>query len=125
MSKHTPGTWQAINWTYHSTSTVVVDDPSVVTGKRVIAECATEEDANLIAAAPKLLAASVNARDMLATERQAFFDCNAIHHLTTNLDQERIVVYGDGIWLDKDDAEVVGDYDRALAQLDAAIAQAT
>lgn len=57
MSKHTPGTWQAINWTYHSTSTVVVDDPSVVTGKRVIAECATEEDARLIAAAPDLLEA--------------------------------------------------------------------
>lgn len=79
----------------------------------------------LMAQRDELLAASVNARDMLATERQAFVDCNAIHKLTTNLDQERIVVYGDGIWLDKDDAEVVGDYDRALAQLDAAIAKAT
>ena len=61
MSKHTPGEWQAINWTYHSTSTVVVDDPSVVSGKRVIAECATEEDARLIAAAPELLRALLGA----------------------------------------------------------------
>lgn len=69
MSKHTPGEWQAINWTYHSTSTVVVDDPSVVTGKRVIAECATEEDARLIAAAPELLEAMAS----LLREHDAVF----------------------------------------------------
>lgn len=66
MSKHTPGEWQAINWTYHSTSTVVVDDPSVVTGKRVIAECATEEDARLIATAPRMLVALKRAAHILA-----------------------------------------------------------
>lgn len=73
MSKHTPGTWQAINWTYHSTSTVVVDDPSVVTGKRVIAECATEEDARLISASPDLLAALNAYRDAIhfAQDKQA------------------------------------------------------
>lgn len=52
---HTPGQWRAIHWTRHAATTVVVDDPSVITGKRVIADCATEEDARLIAAAPEML----------------------------------------------------------------------
>lgn len=46
------------------------------------------------------------ARDMIATERQAFADCN---------------VRPDG-GFDEEDAEAVADYDRALAQIDAALA---
>jgi hypothetical protein len=51
----THGQWRAIEWTRHAATTVVVDDPTCVTGKRVIAECEIEDDARLIAAAPDLL----------------------------------------------------------------------
>ena len=58
MSKtHTPGPWQAIEWTCHAPTTVVVDDDAVVTKKRVVADCDTTADARLIAAAPDLLVA--------------------------------------------------------------------
>lgn len=58
MSKHTPGEWAAIEWRCHAKTTVVVEDASVVTGKRVIADVETsEDDARLIAAAPELLEA--------------------------------------------------------------------
>ncbi len=56
MSAHTPEPWAAIKWSCHAKTTVVVDDPTVVTGKRVVAEAGSEEDARLIAAAPELLA---------------------------------------------------------------------
>lgn len=46
------------------------------------------------------------ARDMIATDRHAFADCN---------------VLPEG-GFDADDAQVVADYDRALAQIDAALA---
>lgn len=52
---HTPGPWHAQNWTRHAAATVLVDDALAVTGKRVIADCGTEADARLIAAAPDLL----------------------------------------------------------------------
>lgn len=55
--------WKAIEWSRHGASTVVVDDPSWVTGKRIVAECGTPEDAKVIAAAPDLLEA---AQDVLA-----------------------------------------------------------
>jgi hypothetical protein len=48
------------------------------------------------------------ARDMIATDRHAFADCN---------------VLPEG-GFDADDAQVVADYDRALAQIDAALASA-
>ena len=50
-------TWQALKWTRHSRTTVVADDPRIVTGKRVIAECESEDVARLVAVAPRLLAA--------------------------------------------------------------------
>ncbi|WP_448673381.1 hypothetical protein [Pseudoxanthomonas mexicana] len=56
MSAHTPEPWAAIKWSCHAKTTVVVDDPTVVTRKRVVAEAGSEEDARLIAAAPELLA---------------------------------------------------------------------
>lgn len=62
---HTQGEWKAIRWTTHAATTVVVEDATAYTGKRVIAECDTEDDAALIAAAPKMLAML---RKMLAIE---------------------------------------------------------
>ena len=49
--------WKAICWASHAPTTVVVDDPEVITGKRVVAECDSDENARLIAAAPELLEA--------------------------------------------------------------------
>ncbi|MBP0714854.1 hypothetical protein ABXK61_16230 [Burkholderia sola] len=50
-SKHTPPPWRAEAWNRHTRTTVVVDDSSIVTGKRVIAEFETEEDAAIGACA--------------------------------------------------------------------------
>jgi hypothetical protein len=55
MSNHTQGKWEAIHWISHAKTTVVIEDDCMTTGKRVIADCKTEEDATLIAAAPELL----------------------------------------------------------------------
>lgn len=66
MNQHTEGDWHAMPWTCHAATTVVVDDPASPTGKRVVAECATEADARLVAAAPKLLAAVLAADASLA-----------------------------------------------------------
>jgi|GEM_PF-5341696 len=55
-TKHTPGQWYAIQWSRHAATTVVVDDPTLLLGKRVIAECETEADARLVAATQDLLA---------------------------------------------------------------------
>lgn len=59
---HTAGTWRAESWMdppMAGATAVVVDDPGTVLGKRVIAQCQTENavaDARLIASAPALLA---------------------------------------------------------------------
>jgi len=59
---HTPGTWRAESWMdppMAGATTVVVDDPGTVLGKRVVAHCPSENavaDARLIASAPALLA---------------------------------------------------------------------
>lgn len=57
MNGHTEGQWRAEAWSCHAATTILVDDASLVTGKRIIAECETVEDARLIAAAPMLLEA--------------------------------------------------------------------
>lgn len=49
--------WEAICWTSHSPTTVVVKDGATISGQHVIAECDTGEHARLIAAAPDLLEA--------------------------------------------------------------------
>lgn len=53
----TPGVWRVREWTRHAATTVVVDDPSIVTGIRVIADCESEDDARLFAASRELLQA--------------------------------------------------------------------
>lgn len=51
------GRWYARVWTCHAATTVVIDDPTVITGVRVIAQCEDEQTARLVAEAPALLAA--------------------------------------------------------------------
>lgn len=64
--KHTPGPWRAEKWNCHAATTVLVNDPSIVTGKRVIAECVAEDDAQAIAALPELVDAALAAEAVLA-----------------------------------------------------------
>ncbi|WP_155950185.1 hypothetical protein [Rhodanobacter sp. OR92] len=58
---HTPGEWRAESWIdapLAGATTVLVDDPSTVLGKRVIAHCQSEDavaDAQFIAEAPAML----------------------------------------------------------------------
>jgi hypothetical protein len=63
--------WTAIAWTRHSTTSVVVDDPAFITGRRVVAECENEDEARLIAAAPALLAACRVALDQTCPDGRA------------------------------------------------------
>jgi hypothetical protein len=67
--RHTPGPWRAEKWLCHLATSVTVDDASIVTGKRLIVECETEEDARLIAASPDLLDAAQAAEAVLARGR--------------------------------------------------------
>jgi hypothetical protein len=45
---HTATPWRAECWTCHAPVTVLIDDASDLTGKRVVAECEREEDAAFI-----------------------------------------------------------------------------
>ena len=86
----------------------------------------TETPGRLIAAAPELLAACINARDMLATDRQAFVDCQQLRDSRTDDPiAHGLVAVEDGAWLDSDDAEALRDYDRAIELIDKATAKAT
>jgi hypothetical protein len=51
MSEHTATPWRTENWTCHAPRTVLVDDQSAITGKRIVAECETDEDAAFIVTA--------------------------------------------------------------------------
>lgn len=57
MAEQVCGQWYARAWTSHAATTVVVDDPTVITGVRVVAECGDEQTARLLAEAPALQAA--------------------------------------------------------------------
>jgi hypothetical protein len=72
----------------------------------------------------QLLAALRMAREMIATERQSFADCNVMPELTPGDDPDNFISIG-GALFEQHDADVVADYDRALAKIDAAIARAT
>ena len=119
-SKHAPvarmvGSW-AIPWDATEESRQAFNDAAYIVA-------AVNSAPTLLAQRDELLAAVTNARDIIATDRQAFVDCNAIHERTTDLCPDSFVVYADGLWLTNDDAECVRDYDRALSKIDAAIAK--
>lgn len=85
-----------------------------------------EANARLISAAPDLLAACINARDMLATDRQAYVDCQQLRDSRTEDPiAHGLVAVEDGVWFDADDAEALRDYDRAIELIDKATAKAT
>lgn len=133
-AKHTPGPWAA-----HFEEAYFVTGPDLgrvammmnlkgahgMGGRRSGAESAA--NCRLIAAAPDLLAACLNARDMLATDRQAFVDC---HRLPESSRTEDAIAHGrvwvdEDTWIEPEDAEPLRDYDRAIALIDAALAKAT
>lgn len=130
---HTPGPWAA-----HFNEAYFVTGPDLgrvammmnlkgahgLGGRRSGAESAA--NCRLISAAPDLLAACVNARDMLATDRQAFIDCNRVQGNRTEEAVACGLVYvDDETWIEPEDAEPLREYDRAIALIDAAMEKAT
>jgi hypothetical protein len=63
---HTATPWRAECWTCHAPVTVLVDDASDLTGKRVVAECEREEDAAFIVKACGAHHKLVNALDEIS-----------------------------------------------------------
>lgn len=73
----------------------------------------------------ELLAACVNAGDMLRTYRESFVDCSKLRDtMTDDPIAHGLVLVTEDVWVTPDDAEVVRDYDRAISLLDAAISKA-
>lgn len=78
-AKHTQTPWRAECWSNHAPRTVLVDDVSVLSGKRVVAECERDEDAAYIVKA-------VNAHDKLVSalrEARELLELNGIDHNDT------------------------------------------
>lgn len=135
-TSHTPGDWRVWAWTQREPDgTVVACGHQVVSrlpddSEVGIFTSATEgedvADLHLIAAAPALLAACANARDMLATDRQEFVDCQRLHDsFTADAVAHGLVWVDDETWIAAEDAEPLREYDRAIALIDAAMAKAT
>ena len=105
MSAHTPGPWVRREWTRHAMTTVGIADPLACGGFQIVAECERAEDAQLIQAAPALLAAAQAARLRIAADRTSLAECHT---------------GPDGL----DDAGAAGaaEYDAVIQQIDAAIA---
>lgn len=129
---HTPGPWKA-----HFEEAYFVTGPDLgrvammmnlkgahgLGGRRSGAESAA--NCRLIAAAPDLLAACINARDMLATDRQVFVDAHRLPDSRTgDAVADGLVWVEEDTWIAPEDAEPLRDYDRALALIDAALAKA-
>lgn len=72
----------------------------------------------------RLRGACQNARDIIATDRQSFVDCQRLRDTRTESPIEHGLVWVDeDTWVTPDDAEALHDYDRALALIDAALRQ--
>lgn len=117
MSKHTPGPWIACEYggygDYDGKCRVVLGEGGDIRTAVVLGFDTPENEANarLIAAAPELLEALRIAREIVVTERDAA--------------HQGVVNPSTGVIDDHDDAYWVAGYDRAMEQIDAAIAKAT
>lgn len=67
--KHTLGFWRAEEHLCSVATTILTDDPSATSGKRIIAQFVLIDDARLGAAAPDLLAAATAAEAVLSRGR--------------------------------------------------------
>lgn len=76
--------------------------------------------------APELLEACINARDILATDRQSFVEYQQLRDSRTDDPiAHGLVAVEDDVWIDSVDAEALHDYDRAIEKIDSAVAKAT
>lgn len=66
---HTPGPWREAAYSCHAATTILVDDPTTLTGKRIVAEFETEADARVGAALPEPLETAQAAESILARGR--------------------------------------------------------
>lgn len=135
-AKHTPGPWSVHPGGQYVGERIdgpsgrglahaITRDPHPTLGHGLSVDEAAA-NARLIAAAPDLLAACENTRDMLATYRQAFVDGQRLRDIRTEDPVAHgLVAVEDGVWITPEDAEALRDYDRALSLIDAAIAKAT
>lgn len=132
---HTPGDWRVWAWTQREPDGTIVacghqvvsrlPDDSEVGIFTTATEGESTDDLHLIAAAPDLRSACINARDMLATDRQAFVDCHRLPDSRTgDAVADGLVWVEEDTWIAPEDAEPLRDYDRALALIDAALAKA-
>ncbi len=120
MSAHTPGPWYVgTQYSYqgrHIYAEKMVSTQGGETWHPLIATADDDEhlgdwqaNARLIAASPVMLAALITAREFISHDRNAFAGtCTG--------------AYGE---MEPQDAAVLGDYDKALLQIDAAIRSAT
>lgn len=84
-----------------------------------------EANSRLIVAAPELLAAALNALDIIRTERNSFVDCSTLRDVRTEDPVAHgLVLVREDAWIEPADAEVVRDFDRAISLLETAIAKA-
>lgn len=119
-AKYTPGPWRMDVLMNVMAADGLVAFPGVSAGFD------QEANARLIAAAPELLAACENARDMIATDRQSFVDCQRLRDgRAENPIAHGLVAVGDGAWITPEDAEALLDYERAISLIDAAVTKAT
>lgn len=139
MNEHSSGPWMAHgpakpsldapeggDWCIQDGGTNVIAETFYRVHEGVGGTRPAEANARLFAAAPDLLAACKNARDIIATDRQAFVDCQQLRDgRVDDAIAHGLVWVSEGVWIDADDAEALRDYDRALKLIDEAVAAAT
>lgn len=108
QSTHTSGPWMHIGDGRVVLKSSLADD-RLVDICDVTACDKWKANAELIAAAPDMLAALVVAREFISADRNALAEA---------------VIFPDG-HMEQDDADAVADYDKALLQINAAIQRAT
>ena len=125
-TKHTPGPWSWNLVRVQRAITGAQGEPVAYVHGEGVSEAESEANASLISAAPDLLAACKNSRDIIATDRQAYVDCQQLRDRRVDDPIAHGLVWvSDGVWLAPGDDEALRDYDRALHLIDSAIAKAT